>query len=271
MLPSSAPRRHQLRLLVAGALLCGLPGQAPALAQGQPAVESAPDAAGEEELRLRREYAALLRKKYLLERERELKELQLELSTSDQPYLLLDLEDNAIFVVVRAMPVKRVPITAAELEGQRGLFAAEGPPSGWVSQTFELLAKSGDLVQPEKIVPPDQEAVAEEIDPRAVTPDLVGLDKDPEYPGRYTLLYREGIAVTLSGGILTEEERGWIASRLSRLTSILLPPDVPVVPDLESPRVWIHLTLPGEEAQNLYPSLFAGMRAMVRLPGDPRL
>jgi hypothetical protein len=237
-------------------------------------VESAPAAAtgaGEEELRLRREYAALLQKKYLLERERELKNLQLELSSSDQPYLLLDLEDNAIFVAVRAMPVKRIPITTAEMEGQRGLFAAEGPPPGWVSQTFELLAKSGDLAGPEKIEPPDPEEAAEEIDPRAVTPELAGLDEDPEYPGRYTLLYREGIAVTLSGGVLSEGERGWIASRLSRLTSVLLPPDMPVVPELESPRVWLHLTLPENEARNLYPSIFVGMRAMVRLPGDPRL
>jgi hypothetical protein len=232
-------------------------------------VESAP--ASEEELELRREYAALLRKKYLLERERELKNLQLELSASDQPYLLFDLEENAVFVAVRTMPVKRVPITTAEMEGQRGLFADEGPPPGWVGQTFELLAKSGDLAEPEKITPPDPEETAEEIDPRAVTPDLVGLEEDPEYPGRYTLLYREGVAVTLSGDVLSEQERGWIASKLSRLTSVLLPPDVPVVPDLESPRVWLHLTLPESEARDLYPSLFVGMRAMVRLPGDPRL
>jgi hypothetical protein len=235
-------------------------------------VENDPTAAAsEEELRLRREYAARLRKKYLLERERQLKELQLDLSSGDQPYLLLDLEDNTVFVAVRAMPVKRVPISVVELEGRRGLFATEGPPPDWVNQTFELLAKSGDLPEPEKIVPPDAEEDAEEIDPRAVTPDLVGLDEDPEYPGRYTLLFREGIAVTLGGGVLTEEERGWIASKLLRLTSVLLPPDVPVVPELETPRVWIHLTLPGEEAQNLYPSIYVGMRAMVRLPGDPRL
>jgi hypothetical protein len=158
-----------------------------------------------------------------------------------------------------------------EIEGQRGLFSVASPPPDWVNRTFELLAKSGDLEEPEKIaLPSDEEAEEPEVDPRAVTPEIAGLE-DPEYPGRYTLLFREGIAVTLSGAALTAEERGWMAARLDRLTSVLLPPHIPDVPELEPPEVWIHLTLTAQDARALYPSIFVGMRAMVRLPGDPPL
>ncbi len=243
-----------------------------ALLAGGTALAQGPPGPGGGEAEMRAAYARLLQKKLTLEREKRLKELQLSLAESDAPYMVVDLEDRAIRIFVRVVEVQRYPLLSAEMEGERGLFAAGEPPPDWVDRIYELAAKSGPRQEPVRIEPPAPGQKGEEVDPRSVTPDKIGLDKPPDYPGRYTLLFKEGLAVSLGGQATRPEERGWVERKLSRLASLVLSPEMPEAPGLDRPaQVWVHAEMPATDAQALYPSLYAGMRAMVRLPGDPRL
>ena len=217
----------------------------------------------------RRNYAELLQKKFLLERELQLKRIQLDLAAEDAPYLMVDLAARELRIYVRTTAVKSVPLASAEIEGERRVFSAVDPPPDWANRAFSLLAKSGDIDSPEQVAP-GSGAENDEINPRAVTPELLGLDEEV-FPQRYTLLFREGIAVSIGGSGLSEEEKGWLLRGWETLTGALVTPELPEIEGLEPVQVWIHLRLTAEEAQSLYPSIYSDMRAMVRLPGDPRL
>ncbi|MFQ5669441.1 MAG: hypothetical protein ACE5HD_02850 [Acidobacteriota bacterium] len=232
-----------------------------------PAQAEAPDP-------LRQEYAALLQKKALLERELQLKTLQLQIAQDDAPYLLVDLEDQVLAIYIHTTRLKTFPILTAEIEGRRGFLSTDSPPSDWTDQTFELVAKSGPIEEHPALTPKTDEEreKARTVSPRSVTPDQIGLDQEPQYPSRYTLIYKEGLALNVRGSLaLTEREKDWLSRNLDRLTSILLPPEQPEVPDLEPSRVWLYLGLEASQAQELYPSVYTGMKTMVRLPGDPSL
>jgi hypothetical protein len=237
----------------------------------QPAAAPA-DAAEEEEQQERTRYIGLLQKKLLLERETRLKTLQLELATEDDPYLLFDLEDQEVEVHVRVTPVRRLMVDSVEMEVLAAEGAATTTAPDWVDQQLDLVAKSGDGEAPEAGAAPSIPGEDEEdFNPRAVTPEIAGL-KDVEYPSRYTLLYRQGIAVHIMGGGPAQEGSGaWVQKRIERLASLLVRPDLPAAEEMQAVHTWIHLTMPEEEAKALYPIAYTGMRAMLRLPGDPRL
>jgi len=224
-------------------------------------------AADEQDRRSR--YARLLQRKLLLQREAHLKELQLEMAKEDDPYLVFDLEDHEVRVYVRTTPVSQLPLTGAEMEVLALAEDAATPRQDWVDQQLDLVAKSGDQEAPATIQPPAPDsAPSDEVNPRAVTAEIAGLE-EITYPSRYTLLYRQGVAVQVMGGSTVAGQGGWVQEKLERLASLLIPPDLPAAEQMEPVHTWIHLSLTEEQAHALYPLTFAGMRAMVRLPGDP--
>ncbi len=225
------------------------------------------DSVDEQERRSR--YARLLQRKLLLQREAHLKELQMHLAEEDAPYLVFDLEKQEVRVYVRVTPVQHLPLTGAEMEVLAHAEDAASPQQSWIDQALVLVAKSGDQEAPEVIQPRSEGAApAAEINPRAVTAESAGLT-EITYPSRYTLLYRQGVAVNVVGGNAALREGGWVQEKLERLASLLIPPDLPAAEEMEPVHTWIHLTMSEEQARAIYPITFVGMRAMVRLPGDP--
>jgi hypothetical protein len=235
----------------------------------QPATPETGSVADEEQQE-RTRYIGLMQKKLLLEREASLKTLQLQLAEDEAPYLVFDLEAKEVRVYVRVTPLRSLPLERAEME----VLAAEGGSAvatqAWVDRQLDLVAKSGDGKVPERIDPQSGgQEKAEDFNPRAVTPETAGL-KDPEYPSRYTLLYSQGVAVHILGGSTQLEGGGtWVQERIERLASLLIRPDLPAAEEMQPVHTWLHLVLSAEEARALYPIAYTGMRAMVRLPGDP--
>jgi hypothetical protein len=166
--------------------------------------------------------------------------------------------------------VEHLPLTGAEMEVLAHPENAASPRQTWIDQALDLVAKSGHREEPEVIRPPEKRAAeAAEINPRAVTAESAGLT-EVTYPSAYTLLYRQGVAVhVVGGGNAARKEGGWIREKLERLASLLIPPDLPAAGEMEPVHTWIHLTMDEEQALAIYPITFVGMRAMVRLPGDP--
>jgi hypothetical protein len=235
----------------------------------QPATpDSGSEADAEQQERTR--YIGLLQKKLLLEREASLKTLQLQLAEDEAPYLVFDLEAKEVRVYVRVTSLRSLPLEQAEME----VLATDGDSlvaaPAWVDRQLDLVAKSGDGKAPERVEPPaEPREAAEDFNPRAVTPETAGL-KDPEYPTSYTLLFRQGVAIHVMGGSAKQNGGGtWVQERIERLASLLIRPDLPAAEEMQPVHTWIHLTLPEEEARILYPIAYAGMRAMIRLPGDP--
>lgn len=225
------------------------------------------DAEDEQDRRSR--YARLLQRKFLLEREAQLKELQIHLAEQDSPYLVFDLEEKEIRVYVRVTAVQALPLTGAEMEVLTEAEDAISPQRAWMDRALDLVAKSGDQEAAEIIQPrPEGAAAMDEINPRSVTAEIAGL-KETTYPSRYTLLYRQGVAVHIVGDQTALKEGGWVQEKLERLANLLIPPDLPAADEMEPVHTWIHLTMSEEQARAIYPMTFVGMRAMVRLPGDP--
>jgi hypothetical protein len=223
----------------------------------------------QDELEQRSRYARLLQRKLLLEREAHLKELQLHLAEEDAPYLVFDLEKREVRIYVRVTPVQHLPLTGAEMEVLAQEEDAATPRQEWIDQALDLVAKSGDQTEAEVIQPPSGGAdSAAEINPRSVTAESAGLT-DTNYPSRYTLLFRQGVAVHILGGQTALGEGGWVQEKLERLASLLITPELPAAEEMEPVHTWIHLTMSEEQARAIYPMTFVGMRAMVRLPGDP--
>jgi len=218
----------------------------------------------------RTRYLGLLQKKIILERETSLKTLQLKLADDAAPYLLFDLEDLEVQVHVRVTSLRGLPVDSVEMEVLAGDDATTMAAPAWVDQQLDLVAKSGDGEAPETVAAPSiPRQEDEDFNPRAVTPESAGL-KDVEYPSRYTLLYRQGIAVHIMGGGPAQEGSGaWVQKRIQRLASLLIRPDLPAAEEMQPVHTWIHLTMPEEQARALYPIAYTGMRAMIRLPGDP--
>jgi len=217
----------------------------------------------------RSRYAQLLQRKLLLQREASLKELQLHLAETDAPYLVFDLEDKEIRVYVRTTPVAHLPLTDAEIQIKAAAKNSAAASRDWVDQQLDLVAKSGEQEQLAVIQPPANGTTpTPEVNPRSVTAESVGLE-DVTYPSRYTLLYRQGVAVHIMGGSTVPAQGGWVQDKLERLASLLIPPDLPAAEEMEPVHTWIHLRMTEEQAQAIYPLTFVGMRAMVRLPGDP--
>ena len=219
---------------------------------------------------LRARYSELLATQQRLERERQVKARIEELVAKDDPWLVLDLGTSELHILVRVTVVHTVPLRAVRVEGEKSLFGSEPPPAGWSDGIFDLLGKSGPQREPEKIKPKDPEAPEE--DPATMTPEKLGLVEDPDYPSRYTLVFRQGIAVTLGGGDpLSEEQRGWIRRAWDRVRSAVSGPELPEGAATADVKVWVNAEMDGDTAKLLYPSLFTGMRAILRLPGDPPL
>lgn len=211
----------------------------------------------------------LLQKKFLLDREKKLKELQLALAGDDAPYLLFDLADAEIRIIIRTTAVHTIPLERVEIEGERRLFSAVDPPPDWANRTYHLTGKSGPPRQAERIVPGTGAAKTRDDNPRAVTPEMLGLPAGEDLPERYTLLFDDGMAVTLDG--VETGETSWLERGITKITDVLTPPELPTGDRANSVRVWVRLRLARELSRSLYPSLFTGMRAMFRMPGDPRL
>ena len=273
--PARRAWRASRRSGLAGILLVittpGLPAGHLALSRPRPEATPPPQAAPGASDDLRRKYAERLQKKFLLERERDLKRLQLALAEDDDPYLLIDLADHEIDIVVRTTTVNTVPLLGAEIEGERHLFSAVEPPPDWANRTYNLVGKSGPPPETEKIVPGAASPAGSEVNPRAVTPQMLGLDEHDDFPARYTLLFADGVAVSIDGIAGGDGDRSWLERGLDALGDALSAPDLPDVEGVGLVRVWIHLGLEASEAKALYPSLYTGMRAMFRMPGDPRL
>lgn len=274
-------QRVFLPILVTAALLAAAstPEWSPAQ-QGTPAETEPPASSSsnrsrtesEESVQLRQEYAARLHKRFMLEREKQLKSLQLQLAADDTPYLVVDLADQELRIMIRTVKVRVFPLLAAELEGQRELFSATRPPPDWANEVFTLAAKSGPVPDVKEIQPQDPQSSAHQgLDPRSITPELLGMEED-EYPSQFTLLYRQGLAVHIGGSAtLGDQQKGLLRRGWDRLRSLIVSPELPDTHGLELARFWIHIGMPEEEAHALYPSLFTDMGTMVRLPGDPRL
>lgn len=230
---------------------------------------AAPEA-GDQEQQERTRYIGLLQKKLLLEREVSLKTLQLQLAEDEAPYLVFDLEAKEVRVYVRVTPLRSLPLERAEIEVLAAGGGSTTTAPAWMDRQLDLVAKSGDGKAPERMEPQaGGQEKAEDFNPRAVTPETAGL-KDPDYPSRYTLLYRQGVAVHILGGGSQSEGGGtWIQERIERLASLLIRPDLPAAGEMRPVHTWLHLALSEEEARALYPIAYTGMRAMVRLPGDP--
>ena len=85
-------RLQPLAALAAVGLLLALTGGEGTLGHAQEEMESSPADTGE----LRRRYAELLQKKFLLEREQQLKTMQITLAETDTPYLFIDMAEQSI-------------------------------------------------------------------------------------------------------------------------------------------------------------------------------
>ncbi|MFQ5768245.1 MAG: hypothetical protein ACE5ID_09725 [Acidobacteriota bacterium] len=237
-------------------------------------LQDVPSTPAGEPAALRARYATLLQKKFLLQRERDLKKLQLKLAQDDAPYLMLDLADDQIKIRIRTTTVLTVPLFTAEIEGERQAFSAASPPPDWALGIFHLAGTSGPPVKDDQ--KKDNGAATpvlkQPANPRAVTPEILGLGDPPRYPSRYTLLFKEGLAVTITGGVaLQNDEKTWIRRAVDRLAAVLSSPETARLPQSVQAHFWIHLGLEEAAARSLYPSIFTRMRAFVRLPGDPRL
>jgi hypothetical protein len=264
----TAARPHGVSLLVAGLRLCVLLlASAPVLAQAPADIPTAVDPQEQQE---RTRYIGLLQKKLLLERETGLKTLQLQLAEDEAPYLIFDLEDKEVRVYVRVAPLRDFALEEVEMEVLAGEEDSQAMAPAWVDRQLDLVAKSGDGKPPEQMEAPSAPLEEDEdFNPRAVTPESVGLT-DEEYPSQYTLLYRQGIAIHIMGGSAPQEGGStWVQERIQRLSSLLIRPDLPAADEMQPVHTWIHVSLPEAEAKALYPVAFTGMRAMVRLPGDP--
>jgi hypothetical protein len=260
-----APGRRRQAAALAFCLLLTAGGQV--FAQDPPSAAAPVDPQEQKE---RTRYIGLLQKKLLLERETSLKTLQLELATDAAPYLIFDLEDQEVRVYVRVTPVRGLPVEHTEMEVLAADDATSMAAPAWVDQQLDLVAKSGDGKASKALEPPAiPQEKDEDFNPRAVTPEIAGL-QEVEYPSSYTLLYRQGIAVHIIGGGQGQNGSGtWVQERIERLASLLIRPDLPAAEEMQPVHTWIHLTLPESEARALYPIAYTGMRAMLRLPGDP--
>jgi len=219
---------------------------------------------------LRARYAELLATQQRLERERQLQGRIEELVAKDDPWLVLDLATSELHIVVRVTVVRTVPLKDVRVEREKRLFGSDPPPAGWSDGIFDLLGKSGPRREPVKVKPKDPGAPKE--DPASLTPEKLGLQADPDYPPRYTLVFRQGVAVTLGGGDpLSEEQRGWIRRAWDRVRDAVSGPALPEGAATDDVKVWVNAEMEAGQAKLLYPSLFTGMRAILRLPGDPPL
>ena len=70
---------------------------------------------------------------------------------------------------------------------------------------------------------------------------------------------------------LSEEQRGWIRRVWDRVRGAVSGPELPDGAATGDVKVWVNAAMDGAEAKRLYPSLYTGMRALLRLPGDPPL
>jgi hypothetical protein len=221
---------------------------------------------------LRQRYVVALEKKAALEREKHLRTLQAQMAEKDDPWLLIDLADRQLHIFVRATSVKAVPFTTLGVEGERHLLGTSPPPDAWADGALELSGKSGPQKEPEKVQPKDPATAGAPVDPATLTPEKLGIDKDPDYPDRYTLLFRQGVAVSLGGATsLTEDQKGWIRRAWDKVRTAVSGPEMPRGSEMVPVRVWVYLEIDPKEAKQLYPSLYTGMRTIVRLPGDPAL
>ena len=84
-------------------------------------------------------------------------------------------------------------------------------------------------------------------------------------------MFQGGVAVDVRGERQAPGEKSWLERGLDVVGGAISAPGLPDVPDLDPVQVWIHLGLDSAEAQDLYPTIYTGMRAMFRMPGDPRL
>ena len=218
---------------------------------------------------MRRRYAALLQKKFLLQREMQLKDLQLDLAATDDPYLVIDLEDRELNIYIRATRVRTAPLQTVFIEGERQMFSAAKPPPDWANRTYTVLGKSGPMPDVEKVRPGEGLGVDESVNPRSVTAEMIGL-QEKNLPARYTLVFEEGAAVSIGGeDRLSAAEKTWLERGFEIVGDAIGTPDLPDAADREGIRVWIHVKLDEDEARTLYPTIFSGMRAMFRMPGDP--
>jgi hypothetical protein len=225
-------------------------------------------ATAQDEAELRAKYAALLQQKSVLEREKQIRQLQAELSESDEPYLVIDLEDRAVHVVVRTTTATSIPFESSVIE-QDPPPAAQADGSAWAQRVFHLGGKSGPAEEPEEILPGEL-ADQKDLDPRTITPETIGLDDEEEIPSRYTLLYREGLAIQVGGTALRPEQKNWMERLIEKVGTAFSSPELPEAEGAAPVHVWVRIDLKKDQAQVLYPTAFLGMRTVFRLPGDPR-